>query len=62
MLFMKSGSKVIDIRDPKDEVKNAFFTMASELSIEYYYMEREPSNLSTYIDPKKLQSLLSSIG
>ncbi|MDB3866627.1 glycosyltransferase family 61 protein [Acidimicrobiia bacterium] len=61
MLFMKSGSKVIDIRDPRDKVKNAFFTMASELSIEYYYMEREPKSPSTYIDPKKLQSLLSSI-
>ena len=61
MLFMKTGSKVIDIRDPRDKVKNAFFTMASELSIEYYYMEREPSSQSTYIDPTKLQNLLSSM-
>ena len=61
MLFMRSGSKVVDIRDPNDNIKNAFFTMASELSIDYYYMEREPDGSMIEIDPAKLDDLLSSL-
>ena len=61
MLFMKSETKVIDIRDPNDKIKNAFFTMASELNISYYYMEREPDLNTTYIDPEKIDNLLSSL-
>jgi capsular polysaccharide biosynthesis protein len=61
MLFMRSGTKVVDIRDPKDNIKNAFFTMASELSIEYYYMERESGSSLIEIDPIKLDYLLSSL-
>ncbi len=60
MLFMEKGSKVVDIRDPKDNIKNAFFSLASELDLDYYYMEREDNNY-TVIDPKKLEYLLSSI-
>ena len=61
MLFMDKNSKIIDIRDPRDNVKNAFFSMASELEIEYYYMERENNSNQVNIDPDKLDSLIASI-
>ena len=60
MLFMEKGSLIVDIRDPKDKIKNAFFSLASELDLDYYYMEREDNNY-TIINPKKLDKLLSSI-
>ena len=61
MLFMNPGSKIIDIRDPRDKIKNAFFTMASELNLEYFYMEREVNSEETVINPIKLDLLLSTI-
>ena len=61
MLFLKPGSKVVDIRDPNDNIKNAFFSMASELDLNYYYMEREKVSHEVIIDPKKLENLLSSL-
>ena len=61
MLFMQSGGSIIDIRDPKDRIKNAFFSMASALGHDYFYMEREKNNNGTYINPKKLDLLLSSL-
>ena len=61
MLFMNKNSKIIDIRDPRDNIKNAFFSMASELEIEYYYMERENNSNQVNIDPDKLDSLIASI-
>ena len=61
MLFLKPGSKVVDIRDPNDNIKNAFFSMASELDLNYYYMEREKVSHEVIIDPKKLKNLLSSL-
>ncbi len=61
MLFMNPGSKIIDIRDPRDNIKNAFFTMASELDLKYYYIEREDYSNETIIDPDKLDTLLNII-
>jgi capsular polysaccharide biosynthesis protein len=61
MLFMNKNSKIIDIRDPRDNIKNAFFSMASELEIDYYYMERDNNSNQVNIDPDKLDSLIASI-
>ena len=61
MIFMKKNTSVVDIRDPRDNVKNAFFTLASEFDLNYYYMERDVSNDQIIIDPNKLDKLLSSI-
>ena len=35
--------------------------MASELDLNYYYMEREKVSHEVIIDPKKLENLLSSL-
>ena len=35
--------------------------MASELDLEYFYMEREVNSQETVIDPSKLDLLLSTI-
>lgn len=61
MIFMKKNTSVVDIRDPRDNVKNAFFTLASEFDLNYYYMERDVSIDQIIIDPNKLDKLLSSI-
>ena len=61
MLFMKKGGNIIDIRDPNDNIKNAFFTLSSELDLNYFYMERESKSSDIIIDPQKLDDLLSSI-
>ena len=61
MLFLKPGSKVVDIRDPNDNIKNAFFSMASDLDLNYYYMEREKFEEDIIIDPDKLENLLASL-
>ena len=37
MLFMKKGGNIIDIRDPNDNIKNAFFTLSSELDLNYFH-------------------------
>ena len=58
MIFMRRNSKVLDIRDPEDNVKNAFFTLSSELNLRYYYIEREKkSNKDIIISPKKLEEV-----
>lgn len=62
MIFMKEGTNLIDIRDPKDNIKNAFFSLASEFNLNYFYMEREETNDETIIiNPEKLDHLISSI-
>lgn len=58
MIFMRRNSKVLDIRDPEDNVKNAFFTLASELNLKYYYMEREKKfDKDIIISPEKLEEV-----
>jgi capsular polysaccharide biosynthesis protein len=58
MIFMQRNSKVLDIRDPEDNVKNAFFTLSSELNLKYYYMERDKrSDTDIIINPKKLEEV-----
>ena len=61
MLFMNKGASIIDIRDPNDNIKNAFFTLSSELDLKYYYMEREDTNSNIVINPNKLENLLISL-
>ena len=62
MIFMRKNSKVLDIRDPEDNVKNAFFTLSSELNLKYYYMEREKrSDKDIIINPKKLEKVFKAM-
>ena len=58
MIFMNKKTKVVDVRDPKDNIKNAFFTLASEFDLDYYYMEREADD-KIIIDSDKLDKIFS---
>lgn len=42
MLFMPEGGKIIEIRNRKDAQNNCYFTLASELGHDYYYLLAEP--------------------
>ena len=59
LFFMTSGSKIFEVRDFKDTLKNAVFSLASALDIDYFYMERE-NNLTSdgSIDPKMFEDRL----
>ena len=41
LFFMQKGSKIFEVRDYKDNLKNSVFSLASAFDIDYYYMERE---------------------
>lgn len=41
LFFMNKKSKVFEVRDLNDNLKNAVYSLASALDIKYYYMERE---------------------
>ena len=48
MLFMKEGGKVLELRNKKDNHNNCYFTLASELNIEYYYQLNEGNSVDTH--------------
>ncbi len=43
MIFMEKGSKLFEVRDYQDSHKNALFSLASALGIDYFYTERSES-------------------
>ena len=60
VLFMNKDTYLLDIRDPQDNIKNAFFSLASEVEVNYYYFERE--NIEDYIISKsKLENAINQI-
>lgn len=68
MTLMKKNSIVLDIRDPDDQFKNAFYSQASALDINYFYIEREKNtNIKNsitddiIIDSQKLANVLEKI-
>ena len=66
MLFMPIGSRVIEIRRDGDSHNNCFFTMASDLEFDYYYLLAAPQSTDLHsgdcqVDPIALSGLLSSI-
>jgi len=68
MTLMKKNTNILDIRDPEDKFKNAFFSQASALGINYFYMEREvnnesldPINEDLTIDSQKLSYVIEKI-
>jgi capsular polysaccharide biosynthesis protein len=44
MLFMKAGSKVLELRHFSDSINNCYFTLASALNLNYFYQNCEPVN------------------
>ena len=59
-LFMQNKTFMLDVRDPKDNIKNAFFSLASEVGVNYYYIEREDSK-EYFISIDKLKKVLNQI-
>lgn len=43
MIFMNKGAKLFEVRDYQDSHKNALFSLASALGIDYFYTERSES-------------------
>ena len=44
ILFMNSGSSVLELRCADDRVNNCYFTLASALNLNYFYQNCEPHN------------------
>ncbi|AZQ62236.1 glycosyltransferase family 61 protein [Flammeovirga pectinis] len=66
MLFMKKGGTVLEFRNHTDSKNNCYFSLASELDINYYYQLTEGTSKNTYdanvfIDLKNLQVTLNQI-
>lgn len=49
MLFMRAGGKVLELRNQGDSLNNCYFSLASELNIDYYYQLNKGNNNDTHI-------------
>ena len=45
MLFMNSGTNVLELRHAGDSINNCYFTLASALNLNYFYQTCEPQSL-----------------
>ena len=66
ILFMNEGTKLIEIRRYGDAMNNCYFSLASELKINYYYLESESINEDLYIsdvmvEVKQLENIIKNI-
>jgi capsular polysaccharide biosynthesis protein len=68
MLWMSSGSRVLELRRRGDGENNCYFALASALDLPYYYMQCDASNAreathlaDLLVDPKVLESALASL-
>lgn len=64
MLFMPQKSKAVEIRMPNDKTNLAYFTLASDLNIDYYYMFSESPNdksVDYIINIIELEKILNQI-
>jgi len=66
MMFMKRGGKVIEIRRKDDSLNNCYFSLASDLEHEYYYINAASENedlfsSDCYLDPEELENLFNKI-
>ena len=55
ILFMNEGTKLIEIRRCGDNMNNCYFSLASELKIDYYYLESESIDEDFYISDVKVE-------
>lgn len=65
MMWMKNNGKVLEIRARNDDSNNCYFTLASDLELQYYYAiaDKNNSKLTTQqadytIDPKHFEYVL----
>ena len=64
MIFMQNGSSVIEVRRDQDKHNNCYFTLASELNIDYHYVNAISESNDYFLsdcqlDPELLLNLLS---
>lgn len=43
MMYMPEGTKIFEVRDLNDDLKNSVYSLASALNIDYFYTERSKS-------------------
>jgi capsular polysaccharide biosynthesis protein len=58
MLFMKPGTKVLEVRAKNDSKNNCYFSLASDLDIDYYYFLSDTSDSDYYKSNHDIDSLL----
>ena len=65
MIYMPENSTVLEVRQPKDDKNNCYFTLSSDLDHQYFYLESEYSKVNNqnnfYLNPKILEKELQKI-
>lgn len=65
MMYMPENSTILEVRQPKDDKNNCYFTLSSDLDHKYYYLESEYSKVNNqnnfYLNPKILEKQLQEI-
>lgn len=68
MLFMPAGATVIELRKKNDIHNNCYFSLASALNLNYYYLQCEPVNenedaytANTVVEPDELSQLVETV-
>ncbi len=63
MIFMNKGCHILELRNKDDKDNNCYFSLASAVGLNYYYLENATDNSNTnvgnfFIDPKKFEEVL----
>ena len=49
ILFMNPGTKLLEVRRENDNLNNCYYTLASELGINYYYVNSKSQGDDLYV-------------
>lgn len=63
MLFMNPKTSILEIRNQEDQHNNCYFSLASDLDIDYYYLLSKGDSLDTHsvnvvVDTRKLEEII----
>ncbi len=63
MLFMNPNTKILEIRNQEDKHNNCYFSLASDLDIDYYYLLSKGNSSETHtvnveVDTEKLEQII----
>ncbi len=68
MMFMAPGGKVMEIRKQDDDHSNSFFSEASAIGLDYFYMLAPPTTpmrsahvADVIVDPQRFEAVLSQV-
>lgn len=66
MLFMQPKGKILELRNQNDNHNNCYFSLASDLEHDYYYLNNTSDNNNThitniYVDIQKLLNILNKM-